>query len=167
MSQRLSMRRALGRLVLLLTLPLLVLAWTTTRASAANVVNYTFHVPASVQTSPCAPGDVLNLSGDIHIVIESTTASSGNYQITNSLNSQLTGTTIPAGIKYLSSENKNDSWFTGAPYPTTHTTAYDWTLVSQAPGSPNYVMHMTLHETVTAAGIPTATVDNLSAECKG
>ena len=58
-------------------------------AQADNVVNYTFHVPASVQTNPCFPVDVINLSGDIHVVITTTTAASGGYRVANHLNSQL------------------------------------------------------------------------------
>src|SRR5438105_2260739 len=79
---------------------------TTTRASAANVVNVTFHVPATIQTNPCIVNgdqpDVVNLNGDIHIVISST-AEKGGYQVDNHLNSQFMGTSIVTGNDYVSS----------------------------------------------------------------
>jgi hypothetical protein len=47
-----------------------------------------------------------------------------------------------------------------------HHRTYDFELVSQT-GFDNYVLHMTMHETVDANGVPTATVDNFSMDCKG
>ena len=47
-----------------------------------------------------------------------------------------------------------------------HTHTYDFLLVSQS-GTNNYVLHMTMHETVNANGVPTATVDNFSMDCQG
>jgi hypothetical protein len=146
--------------------PVLLLALATApTAQAANEVNYTFHVPASVQTNPCFPADVLNLSGDIHIVI-STTMNRGGYRVENHLNSQLSGKSITTGTKYVNSENKDDSWFAGAPFPAVHTQTYDFVLLSQS-HTPNYVLHMTMHETVTAGGVPTAVVDRYSMSCQG
>jgi hypothetical protein len=134
-------------------------------AQAATVVNYTFHVPASVQENPCSPGDFVNLSGDIHVVITSTTNGNG-YRIANQLNSQMSGESIVTGARYVSSENRYDGWYAGAPFPTVHTNTYDWNLISQS-GTANYVLHMTTHETVTANGVPTATVDNWRMDCQG
>jgi hypothetical protein len=135
-------------------------------ASAANVVNYTFHVPASVQTNPCFPADVVNLSGDIHVVITTTADKRGGYHVTNSLNSQLSGLSITTGTKYVNSENQQEDWYARAPWPAVHTHTYDFLLISNN-GTPDYVLHMTMHETVTAGGVPTAVVDNFSMDCKG
>lgn len=106
-------------------------------ARAETIVNYTFHVPASVQTNPCFPADVLNLNGDIHVVITSTAAASGSYRVDNHLNSQLSGVSITTGTKYVNSEDKNDEWYTG-PLPAVHTQTYDFNLISQS-GTPDYV----------------------------
>jgi hypothetical protein len=135
-------------------------------AHAATVVNYTFHVPASVQTNPCFPGDVVNLSGDIHVVITTTRAGRGNYRINNHLNSQLTGVSITTGTRYVNSEEQNDEWFTRPPWPVVHTHTYDFNLISQS-GTDDYVLHMTMHETILANGFPTAYVDNFRMDCKG
>lgn len=137
-----------------------------TPASAANVVNVTFHVPAQVQTNPCFPADVINLSGDIHVVITTTNDRRGGYHVNNSLNSQLSGLSITTRTKYVNSENQQEDWYARAPWPAVHTHTYDFLLISNN-GTPDYMLHMTMHETVTAGGVPTATVDNFSMDCKG
>jgi hypothetical protein len=134
-------------------------------AQAANEVNYTVHVPASVQTNPCFPGDVLNLNGDVHIVI-SWTQSGAGYRMNNHVNSLLSGASITTGTRYVNSEDQDDSWFAGAPFPTVHTHTYDFDLLSKG-GTANYVMHMTMHETVNALGVPTAAVDQFQTDCRG
>ena len=151
---------------LLLAVPLAVLGIGIQSAAAANVVNTTIHVPASVQTNPCYPMDVVNLSGDIHVVITTTTDSAGGYRVNNHLNSQLSGASITTGTKYVNSENKEDEWYARPPFPAIHTHTYDFLLVSQA-NTPNYMLHMTMHETVNAQAVPTATVDRVSMDCQG
>jgi hypothetical protein len=151
---------------LVLAVPLLVVTTGQRPAAAANVVNTTVHVPASVQTNPCFPTDVVNLSGDIHIVITTTADSAGGYRVNNHLNSQLSGVSITTGTKYVNSENKDGEWYARPPFPAIHTQTYDFLLLSQS-NTPNYVLHMTMHETVNANGVPTATVDNFSMDCKG
>jgi hypothetical protein len=152
---------------LALAVPVLVVATGFHKpASAANVTNTTIHVPASVQTNPCFLTDVVNLSGDIHIVITTTADSAGGYRVNNHLNSQLSGVSITTGTKYVNSENKDDEWYARPPFPAVHTHTYDFLLLSQS-NTPNYVLHMTMHETVNANGVPTATVDKFSMDCQG
>jgi hypothetical protein len=134
-------------------------------AQADNVVNTTFHVPASVQTNPCFPADVINLSGNIHVVI-TTTAPGGGYRVANHLNSQLSGVSITTGTRYVNSEDEYDGWYARPPFPATHTHTYDFDLISQS-GTDNYILHVTMHETVTANGMPAATVDNWRMDCAG
>jgi hypothetical protein len=165
MTQRISSPRMLGLLAVLLATPLLVLGLTSAPASAANVVNYTFHPPADVEENPCSPGDFINLNGNIHIVITSTADGSGGYHMTDTLNGHLAGSSIVTHINYRSSQNQNDSWYTG-PVPTVHTDTYDWELVSQGE-TPNWVLHMTMHTTVAPDGTPSAFVDNWRADCEG
>jgi hypothetical protein len=135
-------------------------------ASAQNVVNYTFHNPAFVMENPCFPADVVNLNGDIHIVITTTAAASGGYRVNNHLNSLLKGSSITTGTGYVNSEDQNDEWYARAPFPAIHTHTYDFNLISQS-GVDDYVLHMTMHETVNANGVPTATVDDYRTDCKG
>jgi hypothetical protein len=159
--------RRFGRVVaLLVAVPLAVLTFGATPAQASNVVNVTFHVPASVQTNPCFPADVVNLSGDIHVVITTTSAGNGGYRVNNHLNSELNGKSITTGTKYVNSEDQDEEWYARPPFPAVHTHTYDFLLLSQS-DTPNYVLHMTMHETVNANGVPTATVDNFSMDCQG
>jgi hypothetical protein len=152
---------------LALAVPVLVVATGFDKpASAENVVNVTFHAPAYVDINPCFPGDVLNLNGDIHIVITTTADTAGGYRVNNHLNSQLSGVSITSGTKYVNSENKDDEWYARPPFPAVHTHTYDFLLLSQS-NTPNYVLHVTMHETVTANGVPTATVDKFSMDCQG
>lgn len=135
-------------------------------ARADIVVNSTVHVPAWVETNPCFPADVINLSGDIHVVITSTAAGSGDYRVAYHLNSRLSGVSITTGTRYVNSENVNDEWSARPPFPATHTRTYDSHLISQS-GTDNYILHATMHETVTANDMLTATVDSWRMDCAG
>jgi hypothetical protein len=66
----------------------------------------------------------------------------------------------------VNSENQEDEWYARPPYPMIHTHTYDFVLISQS-STPNYVLHMTMHETVNANGVPTAAVDKFSMDCQG
>jgi hypothetical protein len=135
-------------------------------ALAANTVNTTFHVPAQVTINPCFPGDVVNLSGDIHVVQTATADGAGGFHMTSGLNSLLSGASITTGTGYVNQENREQEWYARAPFPTVHTQTYDWDLISKS-GTDNYVLHMQMHETVTAMGVPAAAVDHFSMDCKG
>jgi hypothetical protein len=162
-----SRKRRLSWLAgLLLAVPLLAVTTGQLPAAAENVVNVTFHVPAQVEINPCTPGDIVNLSGDIHVVITTTADSAGGYRVTNHLNSELSGASILTGLKYTNSTTNDEEWYARPPFPAVHTHTYDFELISQTRFD-NYVLHMTMHETVNATGVPTATVDDFSMDCKG
>ena len=149
-----------------LAVPVLLLALAAAPAArAANDVNYTLHVPADVYTNPCFPADFLNLNGDIHIVM-TTTESGAGYRVNYHLNSQFSGTSITTGTKYVHSADEENSFFADPPWPAVHTHTEDFVLLSQS-STPNFVMHVTMHETVTPTGMPTAGVDNVRMDCQG
>jgi hypothetical protein len=169
MSKHRHGRRWLAGMVALaavLALSLTVAGGLTRPASARNVVNVTFRVPADVQVNPCTPGDVINLHGVIHVVITTTSDGQGGYHVMNHLNSHLVGRSITTGTRYTSSDTKDDEWNARPPFSVVHTTTYDFELISQS-GGDNYVLHMTMHQTVTANGVPTAVVDRFWVDCKG
>jgi hypothetical protein len=165
---RILVLRACGRTIPRLAMAVAVAAAATpvAAARAENVTNTTFHVPAQVEINPCFPADVVNLSGDVHVVITWGADRNGGYHVVNQLNSQLTGRSITSGTRYVNSENNGEEWYARPPFPAVHTHTYDFNLISQS-GVGNYVVHMTMHETVTANGVPTATVDNWRVDCKG
>ena len=109
--------RAAKALFMVVTVLGLGLVLETAPPSAANVVNVTFHVPASVVTNPCFPADVVNLNGDIHVVITATADKAGGYRTDNHLNSELRGVSITSGTSYTNSEDKDDTWYARAPFP--------------------------------------------------
>lgn len=154
------------RVIMVLLVMATVAVLSPSPARAENVVNVTFHVPAQIEINPCAPGDIVNLNGDIHVVIASTSDGAGGYHMKMHLNSQLSGVSITTGTRYVNSENNEDEWYARAPFPAIHTNTYDFLLISRS-GTDNYVLHMTMHETVNANGVPTATVDRFSMDCKG
>ena len=139
---------------------------TASPALAANVVNVTIHTPAQVEINPCFPGDVVNLNGDIHIVITTTANGRDDYRVKHHLNTHLSGASITTGTKYVNNETKNDQWSTGPSSPVVHNETYDFLLVSQG-RTPNYVLHMTLHETIDDGNVTEATADRWSMNCRG
>jgi hypothetical protein len=135
-------------------------------ANAATVVNYTFHTPAEVIINPCAPDDVVNLNGNIHVVITTTSDGNGGYHVDNHLNSHLRGRSITTGLRYSNSETNDEDWYARPPFPAVHSHDYSFELISST-GEYNSILKITMHETVTANGTPTAAVDNYRIECRG
>ncbi|GAA3346889.1 hypothetical protein GCM10020358_59630 [Amorphoplanes nipponensis] len=135
-------------------------------AEAATVVNATIHIPADVRTNPCSPGDVLNLDGDIHIVITTTANGRAGYQVKDHLDAHLSGVSITTGAKYLSNEANNGSWSTGAVLPAVHRDVYSFLLISQG-RTPNYVLSATVSETVDGTGGADVTAEQWSMSCQG
>jgi hypothetical protein len=162
-------RGRVGRLPQLVTAAVLT-AWVSlslpAAANAANVVNYTFHNPAAVMDNPCAPGDVVNLNGNLHVVISTTSNGNGGYHVDNHLNSHLRGYSITTGLKYSNSETNDEDWNAQPPFEAVHTHTYNFELNSST-GQDNYILKIEMHETVTANGTPTAVVDNYRMECRG
>lgn len=164
-------RRWRSALLFLLAVPLAMAAAQLTvpqTASAGDVVNETFQFPLLIDMNTCStPPEPVALSGDMHIVVTSTSDSSGGYHMTTSSNTQsVTGTGLISGLKYSSSTSDSDEWHAGTPFPQTHTMTHNYVLNSQG-GTANTVMKITFHVTVNANGIPTAYVDNVKSGCQG
>jgi hypothetical protein len=163
-------RRRLTRTLLPFLVAVPLIAWTTELTSspalASNVTNVKFHVPASVSTNPCFPDDVVNLNGDIHVVITTTANGRDSYRVQHHLNSHLSGVSITTGTKYVNNETSNDRWDASPPFPVVHAQTYDFVLISQG-RTPNYVLHMTMRETVDAGNVADATADGWSMDCRG
>ena len=160
----------LSRLVwilgLLVTVPSLVLG-TGVRPAAAETTVTTIHVPAQVETNPCFPADVINLTGDITIIVSTSADGTGAYRVINVVSSKLKGASITTGTKYTNNAKQTDEWTAQPPFPATHTHTYDFLLISKSANVPNYVLHMTMHETIDANGVPTVVVDNFYMDCQG
>ena len=136
-----------------------------TDAHAASIVNITINVPAMV-VNGCA-GDGVTLSGDLHVVISKTADGAGGYHMQRTTNyDQLKGASLVTGVPYTAQITSEDSWYAGAPFPTTHTHGDQAEYLAQG-SADNFILHLRTHVTVTANGVPTATVDDIHADCTG
>ena len=135
-------------------------------AGANTLVNVTINIPADVRPNPCTPGDVVNVSGRLHMIIYTRSDGNGGYHVSQHWDEWGRGTSLTTKETYTASDTREHDFYAGAPFPVTDTTAWSIELVSQGT-SPNLLMHYTLHTTVTANGVPTATVDNVYVECRG
>jgi hypothetical protein len=160
-------------LSLALAVPVLAVATTLMRptpAQAANVVNVTINIPAATFENTCGPvPDTVAVSGQLHIVIETTPNGQGGFQAGNYMNMEAKGTGLVSGDGYVVSktdETKEHTWNALPPFPaSTHFTS-DYELVSQS-GTDNFLMHVTLYEKIDASGNPTVVVENVWFGCRG
>jgi hypothetical protein len=148
----------------------LLVAWaaglTASPALAANVVNVTFHVPAQVDYNPCVGDAPIFMSGDIHSVISTTANGRNGYQVKAHLNSHMSGYSLVTGTKYVSNETRNAQWSAPPPFPVVDAETYKFNLVSKG-DTPNYVVHVTVHDTVNASGnVTDVTADEWSINCR-
>jgi type 1 fimbria pilin len=148
-------------MTLLLALALLLLA---APAQAANVVNVTIQIPATVYDNPCL-GEPVALHGDLHLILNITTDSSGGYHFVSKWNASYSGTGLLSGATYTASESKQESW-SASQLPASHTTTSVIKLISKG-GAQNAYLYTTTTTTIDANGVPTVTVDSVSIDCRG
>jgi hypothetical protein len=135
-------------------------------AAAGGPVNVTLNIPADPRPNPCMPGDVVNVSGRLHIVYYVRSDGTGGFHLDQLVDEKADGASLTTGVRYLLSDTYGHSFYAGSPFPTVDTMTHSVELVSQA-ATPNLIMGYTLHTTVTAGGVPTATVDNIRFNCAG
>jgi hypothetical protein len=134
-------------------------------AAADQLVNVTLNIPADVRTNPCN-GEFVNLSGQLHIVYYVRADNSGGYHLTQQTNEAARGTGLTSGATYSGSEDTSESWYSSPPYPQVYTTTHSLMLASNG-AQPNFLLQYAIHTTITAAGVPTATVDHVQTKCTG
>jgi hypothetical protein len=158
-------RRTIGRnLAAAMLLPALALVLLVAPARAANVVNVTFNIPAAVYDNPCV-GEQVALSGQLHLILNVTTDSSGGYHFVSKWNASYTGSGLLSGASYTASESKQESW-TASQLPASHTTTSVVKLTSKG-GAPNAYLYTTMTTTIDANLVATVTVDSVSIDCRG
>ena len=135
-------------------------------ASGGELVNVTLRIPAEVRPNPCTPADVVSLSGILHIIIYVRGDGQGGYHVTLLVDERLQGRSLTTSELYVASDVYDHSFYAGGPFPVTDTTTHSVELVSKG-DSPNLLMGYTLHTTVTASGVPTATITNVRLDCQG
>jgi hypothetical protein len=135
-----------------------------TPAGGANTFNATILLAADLRENPCTPTDFVNFHGTLHMVMNVTTDTRGGYHVGMEKNWVLSGESVTTGIDYRGSQTDIDSVYIGSGMTTT--TVDDIQLISQA-STENFLAHANTHLSVNAAGVPTATVDNVRLECSG
>jgi hypothetical protein len=118
---------------------------------------------------PCANGGVgeqVQLSGDLHILI-STTITDTTLHLTQHFQPQgVTGVGLVTGDKYQATGvTRTDMNTNGTPFPFNTTLVNNFRIIGQGRGN-NFLVHATVHTTVSANGDVTAEVNNTSTECK-
>jgi hypothetical protein len=157
------MRRLLQAGLLALVLAVL-LAFMPATASAAVVTNV--RVPLNLTVfSPCN-GDVIAVTGEIHLLASSTSDGAGGFHVTFMDNvSGVTGVGSISGATY---HGVGGDWFSGnarPPFPVVLTQTDVFALIS-AGSAPNFVVTDTVHITVNADGTLTANVARFSVACR-
>jgi hypothetical protein len=135
-------------------------------ASAEEVVNVTLNIPADPRPNPCAAGDLVSLSGTLHIVYYVRSDGQGGYHLNQLLSEKLSGQAFMSGDTYQGSDSYDHSFYARAPFPTADTMVHSLLLVSRS-GTDNLVMGYTIHTTVSAQGVPTAQVTDIRLQCTG
>ncbi len=117
---------------------------------------------------PCANapfGELVQLSGALHILVHQTTATSGTFLIREHFQPQgVSGTGLATGVRYRG---------TGVTQTHTHQAVIggNFTFVNNfrliGPGSGNnFLVHQTAHGTINANGALTVSFDRLSVDCR-
>jgi len=134
--------------------------------AAGGPVNVTLNIPADVRPNPCTPGDFVNVSGTMHIVYYVRDDGQGGFHLDQLVDEKGSGVSLTTGENYRLGDNYGHSFYARPPFPSNDTQTHSVELVSQG-SSPNLIMGYTLHTTVNAGGVPTASVDNVRLDCAG
>jgi hypothetical protein len=122
--------------------------------------------PSALATSNPCNGDGVELVGTLHVVIHSTTATSGNQHIYSDFTSSYSGVGTPSALSYNASTRTLEDFTTNAGFPIVYFVYQDIQLQSQT-SADNWTVKVGFKITINANGIPTATIDNFSNTCNG
>jgi hypothetical protein len=136
--------------------------------AAAQTSTTSSKVPISVEEFvPCAnggAGEVVTLSGTLHVLTHTTIDASGGVHVTNQIQpAGVSGTGQTTGAAYRGTGVTREEFNTTAASETTRVN--NFRIIGQGPDN-NLLVHHTVHQTVNANGEATATVDNFSLECR-
>ena len=167
-------RRSLFAVGVLMAAPLLAVALLmpglvrTAPAEAAIVTQEKVPVDIAVFV-PCAnggAGELVLLSGNLHIVITATDDGAGGLHLTTHFQPQgISGVGDVTGDKYQATGVTRDNQNVKPPFPAEYTYVNNFKIIGQGPDN-NLLVHENVHLTVNANGEVTADVDNFSVECR-
>jgi hypothetical protein len=137
-------------------------------ASQAAVVTHDNNLPISFGfVSPCN-GDTGTLTGTVDDFIRITTSNSGRVDMGEHLALDVSGVGAPSGTEYsahqvLDTQDNNTTVVNGAVVSTEVGTIH---LIGQG-NTPNFVVHLVAHETITPDGTITSLKIDQTEECQG
>jgi hypothetical protein len=139
---------------------LLVLGLTLPAVQAGAVSG---NIPVNIGVSiPCA-SDFVQLSGNVHFAMATTTDSTGGFHVISEFNPQgVSGVSTITGDKYQGTGVTEQEFNTKPGYETTFVNRFF--IIGQGPGN-NYLVHETVHITINANGVPTVVFDNFGIDC--
>ena len=162
-------RPAISKLILLVLVLVLALSLGAVPARAAAttfMVNYTEELDLLVYV-PCAlggTGEIVELSGPLHVLFTITSSSSGTYVLKYLNHPQgITGTGWSSGDKYQATGETGGTYTARIGFEETFINNFK--IVGQGPGN-NFMIHENFHFTVNPNGTLTVYADNFSVECK-
>jgi hypothetical protein len=113
---------------------------------------------------PCA-SDLVELTGNLHIVTTVVMDASGGVHVSTLFNPQdVSGIGVPSGAMYRGTGETRFDFQTSGPPPFNFTFVNNFKIIGQGPDN-NLLIHENVHITVNADGTTTATVDNFSFSC--
>lgn len=118
------------------------------------------------RVNPCN-GDVVNFSGNMHLVNHVTIDSAGGTHLETHVNySGVSGVGAPSGAEYRVVTTRNTSINDSASPQSEVTVVQVINLIAQG-SVPNFRLFMTFHVTINANGQTTSTVTNVTTKCNG
>lgn len=151
----------------LLAAILLLLCGAQSKAVMAQATTTTTNLtlPLNTTVSGC-DGQLVTLSGEIHIVTHVTTDANGGMHIVEHSNYQnVSGTGQPVPLTYRG-VSSNNTIFNNS-MPQSEFTVVDQVLLISEGSSDNLQIHVTMHFTINANGQTTAVVEEVRVECNG
>jgi uncharacterized membrane protein len=137
----------------------------TLSAQASEFTDNEF-VPFSLITAGC--GDVISLSGTLHVLTHVTFNAAGGITIKTHFQPQgATGVGLVSGAQYQGTGVTQETLTDNGPGPQFEFTFINNFRMISKGTTPNFDVHQTVHITVNNNGDVTATVDNTSIECRG
>jgi len=114
---------------------------------------------------PCS-GDTVLLTGDLHVLSTLETDNNGGTHFKNHSQSHgISGIGVPSGAKYRATGVSQSQTNTHSSLASEFTFIDTFSIIGQGKGN-NLLFHQTIHVTVNANGDVTATVANISVDCK-
>ena len=110
-------------------------------------------------------GELIFMSGDLHILTHYTLSNSGNYHVKQHFQPQgISGYGEVTGDKYQATGVTQEEFNTNGPLPITDSFVNNFRMIGQGPNN-NYQVHQNMHVTINANGVLTSFVDNSSVDC--